>query len=123
MTPEELKEMFRKLVPESNYEECKGCHTGSEKCPPVHSLYKICPCKACIVKTSCTDYCNEYIYRLRMSAARHSPGIMRIIDYSHKGYTATLSYKGHKIQLKSTLWRYMDPIEKAAILAGSVGIT
>ena len=109
---QQAKDLFREAVPKSNYEECKGCHTGSKKCIVVHTLYKICPCSKCIVKTSCTDYCKEYIYSIRSSAARHKPGKMIISQHSNKGYAGLLKYRGKRIHFKVEIWRYINSRRK-----------
>lgn len=122
MNQQEAKDLFREIVPESNYKECQGCHTGSTKCAVVHTMHTICPCSECLVKTSCTDYCSDYIHSTRLSARNHKPGKMIIMEYSNKGYTVILTYKGQKIQFKTELWRHIDPRRKQAMMAGYHGL-
>jgi len=117
-TQDELRSLFREAIPESNYKECYGCHTGSHRCAAVHTLHKICPCNGCVVKTSCTDYCEEYLYSLRMAAVSHKRGKLRITEYSNAGYIAILKFKGQKIQWRNRLWRHMDDQTKELLKAG-----
>ena len=61
---EQLTRIYREIIPPSSYDECEGCHHGSDRCALVHILYKQCPCDKCLVKTSCTNYCSTFLLKL-----------------------------------------------------------
>ncbi len=106
MSNKELIKLYREVVPESNYEECHGCHQGTIRCIGVHTLYSICPCVGCLVKTSCTEYCEEFLLRLRMSLARNRR--MTWVKGTHKGYIIMIKYKRQKFKISHTLKRWME---------------
>lgn len=44
---------------------CQGCLQGEiycsvSSCIKTHRLKNNCPCKSCIIKMNCKDYCNEF---------------------------------------------------------------
>ena len=105
--PESYK-LYRHFVPESDYEECKGCHAGSEKCPLVHYLHKGCPCNNCLLKTSCTEYCEKYrSYIINVSKANKDQ--FRLVSVSKKGYSVEFDFKdGRKLTIGKWLKRWME---------------
>ena len=99
-------EVYRDVVPESDYEECKGCHNGSDRCPYVHTLYKHCPCSGCLVKTSCTDYCISYQTSIKIESVKSKK--IKTSNLNNKGYDVKVKKGRLYINVKVRLWRWMD---------------
>lgn len=97
-------ELFREVVPLSNYDECEGCHTGTERCAIVHYLHRFCPCDGCMVKTSCTQYCDLYLEAVTVTTS----GInnIHLVSASYKGITSVIKSAGQKLQFDQLLRRY-----------------
>ena len=91
---ENTEKIYKRIVPDSNYIECEGCHNGKHKCPMVHILYLKCPCNECLVKTSCTDYCESYLQAIKKEA--RDSDIFHLTKISHKGYNLQMNYKNNK---------------------------
>lgn len=47
------------------YKECLGCYSYSESqkhnCLHIEEMYKVCPCKKCLIKPVCNSVCPDYI--------------------------------------------------------------
>jgi len=41
-------------------DQCKGCFMGDEPCPLNEYIKDKCPCKNCLVKTSCSKFCKPF---------------------------------------------------------------
>lgn len=107
--PNESYKLYRQIVPESDYEECKGCHAGSAKCPIVHYLHRICPCNNCLLKTSCTEYCEKYLGFI-INIAKENKEQFRLLQISKKGYSIEFkSRDGRKVRVGKWLKRWMEP--------------
>ena len=102
----EPSEIYKEIVPDSNYEECKGCHTGTSRCPYVHTLYKYCPCSNCIVKTSCTEYCISFQKSIAFESVNNDK--ISVSNLNNKGYDVIVKNGYERISLKVRLWRWMD---------------
>lgn len=112
LNPDQAHRLYREVVPESDYEECKGCHTGSVKCFVVHYLHKNCPCSNCLLKTSCTEYCEKYIGSI-INIVKENKDKMYIFGISKMGYTIQFQLKdGGKLQASKKLKRWLTPNER-----------
>ena len=108
-TPEvhhETYELYRDAIPLSNYDECRGCHTGSAKCVPVHIQHTKCPCTNCLVKTSCTEACKNFIEAIIESVSLSDNLHLNYID--NTCYSIDIKHNNKKINVTSTLYRFMD---------------
>lgn len=116
LNPGEALALLRESVPESDYEECKGCHNGSTKCFVVHYLHKNCPCSTCLLKTSCTEYCDKYIGSI-INIVKENKDKMVIIAIGKMGYTIQFKLKdGRKLQASKKLKRWLTPKSRLQLL-------
>jgi hypothetical protein len=99
-------EIYRDVVPDSDYEECKGCHVGTVKCPYVHTLHKNCPCTGCLVKTSCTDYCIPYQNSIAIESVKSKK--IKVSNLNNKGYDIKVKKGKVYISITVRLWRWLE---------------
>lgn len=111
--------LFRQVVPESDYEECKGCHTGSAKCFVVHYLHQNCPCNNCLIKTSCSEYCDKYIGCI-INIARENIDKFRLLYIDKRGYAIEFDVDGIKVISKKILKRWIPDTPAAGTLKGMI---
>ena len=105
----EAQRLFREVVPESDYEECKGCHNGSAKCFVVHYLHNDCPCSNCLLKTSCTEYCEKYIACI-INIVKANRNKMQLFSISKRGYSMQFECPdGTRVRAAKRLKRWMTP--------------
>jgi hypothetical protein len=117
ITQEQIIETYRKVIPFTDYPECKGCHYGSQKCFAAEKLHNRCKCVNCLVFTSCTEYCEDHLWDLRLGCAlirKDAKGPQRTIQLdslTNKGYMMYYKYRGRKYQVNHRLKRYMSKEE------------
>jgi hypothetical protein len=87
---EELREIYRCIILDSNYPQCKGCHMGKRKCIVVHELHCYCPCIYCVVKTTCTQYCQKYLTEVT-NVTILSNGKYKMLSSTPDGYAIEIN--------------------------------